>query len=172
MASVMVNPWFVFTRNALSDLGGPHARLPWIYNCGLVATAVLVIAYAAYVIDRADNKLIVTSAAFMAVGGIFLAMIGVFHEGTYPHVFVSTWFFVQMDLSLILWGAGSLAEGLRLKGSAEVALGVAAPAVAIMVRWPSTAVEEVYGIVIIDVFVLLSTYDVLTPGRFTRRRTR
>jgi len=26
--SISVNPWFVFTKNAFSDLGGPHAVDP------------------------------------------------------------------------------------------------------------------------------------------------
>jgi hypothetical membrane protein len=36
--SISVNPWFVFTKNAFSDLGGPYATDPWIYNYGLIIT--------------------------------------------------------------------------------------------------------------------------------------
>jgi Predicted membrane protein len=39
------------------------------------------------------------------VAGLFLALIGIYHAGTRPHVFVSTWFFVQMDTALIAWGS-------------------------------------------------------------------
>ncbi len=78
--------------------------------------------------------------------------------GTRPHTFVSTWFFIQADLALIaigmeLWGF--------LAGRLIVALSVLAFPLALLVGatlgWPSTAILETYGILIIDAGVLLAT---------------
>ncbi|MEM4984919.1 MAG: DUF998 domain-containing protein, partial [Sulfolobales archaeon] len=39
--SVSKNPWFNVFKHALSDLGGPRAVDPWIYNVGLIVTGAL-----------------------------------------------------------------------------------------------------------------------------------
>ncbi|WP_297535131.1 DUF998 domain-containing protein, partial [Thermococcus sp.] len=93
--SISRNPWFSFWRNALSDLGGTNANSPWIYNAGLVVTSFFVLAFAVYLISTALNKAQTVGGAYVSVSAIFLALIGIFHEGTRPHVFVSTYFFVQ-----------------------------------------------------------------------------
>ncbi|WP_083774010.1 DUF998 domain-containing protein [Acidilobus saccharovorans] len=159
IACVSINPWFVFTKNAFSDLGGPRATDPWLYNYGLIAVGALIIAFASYAVSVSSEKLEAVGASFMMVAGLFLALIGVFHEGTYPHVFVSQWFFAQMDMTSIVWGAGSIVSGRAKRGAAEVAIGVIGPAGAIAFRWPSAATLEAYGIVLIDLFVILMTFD-------------
>ncbi|MCG2870075.1 MAG: DUF998 domain-containing protein, partial [Vulcanisaeta sp.] len=105
--SISVNPWFVFTKNAFSDLGGPYATDPWIYNYGLIITSVFVDLYSINLLLTSRNKVESFASAFVFVAGLFLALIGIYHAGTRPHVFVSTWFFVQMDMALIALGIGS-----------------------------------------------------------------
>ncbi|MGB9733827.1 MAG: DUF998 domain-containing protein [Conexivisphaera sp.] len=148
------NPWFSVTRNAFSDLGGPRAADPWIYNAGMIATAALLIAFSVYLLWSSGNRVESMGASFAVVGGIFLAMIGIFHEGTYPHVFVSTWFFAQMDMAIALWGAGSMISRRMDVGTLSLALAVGAPIGAMLVRWPSTALLEAYGIAVIDIWAL------------------
>ncbi|WP_243676060.1 DUF998 domain-containing protein [Vulcanisaeta distributa] len=109
--SISVNPWFIFTKNAFSDLGGPYATdPPWIYNYGLIITSVFVDLYSINLLLVSRNKVEDFASAFVFIAGLFLALIGIYHEGgTRPHVFVSTWFFTQMDMALITWGGiGSL----------------------------------------------------------------
>ncbi|MGC9189640.1 MAG: DUF998 domain-containing protein [Conexivisphaera sp.] len=148
------NPWFSVTRNAFSDLGGPRAADPWIYNAGMIATAALLIAFSVYLLWSSGNRVESMGASFAVVGGIFLAMIGIFHEGTYPHVFVSTWFFAQMDMAIALWGAGSMISRRMDVGFLSLTLAVGAPIGAMLVRWPSTALLEAYGIAVIDIWAL------------------
>ncbi|MFP3284720.1 MAG: DUF998 domain-containing protein [Nitrososphaeria archaeon] len=102
------NPWFVLTRNAFSDLGGPRAADPWIYYSGMLITAALLMAFSAYLLATSRNGVESMGASFASIAGIFLALIGIFHEGTYPHAFVSTWFFVQMDIAIGIWGIGGV----------------------------------------------------------------
>jgi len=96
----------------------------------------------------------------MFVAGLFLALVGVFHEGTYPHVFVSQWFFAQMDMTALTWGLGSVVKGRAKTGLAELAIGVVGPLGAVLVRWPPGALIEAYGVILIDAFVALATADI------------
>ncbi|MCG2879960.1 MAG: DUF998 domain-containing protein [Vulcanisaeta sp.] len=163
--SISVNPWFVFTKNAFSDLGGPYATDPWIYNYGLIITSVFVDLYSINLLLTSRNKVESFASAFVFVAGLFLALIGIYHAGTRPHVFVSTWFFVQMDMALIALGIGSLMGGDRGLGLFSLLLGVLAPIPALLIPWPSAATEEAYGIVIIDIWVVIRTYMDLVRNR-------
>ncbi len=160
--SISVNPWFVFTRNAFSDLGGPYATDPWIYNYGLITTSVFVDLYSINLLLISRNKIEDFASAFVFIAGLFLALIGIYHAGTRPHVFVSTWFFTQMDMALITWGGvGSLIARDRRLGLFSLLLGVIAPAIALIIPWPSAATEEAYGIVVIDLWVsVITCFDV------------
>ncbi len=152
---IAYNPWFSFTRHAFSDLGGPRASQPWIYNYGLIITAILVLLYSAALVNGAKNKVEAVGGTFMLVAGIFLALIGIYHSGTGPHGFVSGWFFIQADLAIITWGIGLMLEGRRALGAVSIAMGVLAPLFAAAVKWPSVAVLEAYGITLISIWVIL-----------------
>ncbi|WP_054857137.1 DUF998 domain-containing protein [Vulcanisaeta sp. JCM 16159] len=156
--SISVNPWFIFTKNAFSDLGGPYATDPWIYNYGLIITSIFIDLYSINLLLVSRNKVEDFASAFVFIAGLFLALIGIYHEGTRPHVFVSTWFFTQMDIALITWGIGSLMAKDRRLGLFSLLLGIIAPLIALIVPWPSAATEEAYGIVVIDLWVALMTY--------------
>lgn len=163
IVSISLNPWFNLFHNALSDLGNPRANYYWVFNYGLVATAVLMFVFSVYLLLASENKVEAMGSSFVAVAAIFLALIGVFHEGTYPHTFVSEWFFAQMDLAVVTWSIG-LIVGRRLNyGIPLLALGLLSPLPALLIKWPSTATLEVYGILIIDVWAVIAT--VLIKGR-------
>ncbi|WP_291765260.1 DUF998 domain-containing protein [Caldivirga sp. UBA161] len=157
LISIKLNPWFSMFSNALSDLGGPNANYPWVYNYGLVLTAALMLLFSFYLLFVSKNKVEAMGASFVAVASIFLALIGIFHEGTYPHVFVSEWFFTQMDLAVIVWSIGLIISGRLNYGIPLLLLGVIAPIPALLIKWPSTAILESYGIVVIDVWAIATT---------------
>jgi len=156
-----MNPWFVFTRDAFSDFGGPGASNPWVYNYGLMATALLVAVYSACLYRWAESKLEVFGSALLFVAALFLALIGYYPSGTRPHTFVSWWFFAQMDMALIALGAGMSRRPGRegAYGRYVLGLAVAGPIVFLLaealVGWPSAAVAEAYGILVIDACVAL-----------------
>ncbi len=156
------NPWFDVFRDAFSDLGVPgQASDAWVYNYGLIATGILTVAYGLYVYWWAQSKLEVLSSGWLMIAGVFLALIGVYPGGTRPHVFVSTWFFIQMNLALIpllysLWRSRGFGPALP----ALVASVLAFPVFILVeytVGWPSVAIGEAYGILIIDYAVVTAT---------------
>ena len=150
--SISKNPWFSFWGNALSDLGSPEmARAPGIYNCGLVITAVFMLAFSVYLMLSAENKLQTVGGAYVSISAIFLALIGVFHAGTRPHGFVSTYFFVQFFLGMLIYGAGSKDKAIRYGSVALFALAL----LGTFIPWPSVALIETYEIALIAVFMSL-----------------
>ncbi len=149
--SISRNHWFSFFHNALSDLGDPaKATSPWIYNYGLMVSGLLVFLFSIYLIAASGNKLQTVGGAYISISALFLALIGVFHGGTRPHVFVSTYFFVQFFLGAILYGVGSGRKALRY-GSVLIFL------LALLGRlphWPSVALGETYEIILVMAFTL------------------
>jgi len=79
-----------------------------------------------------EEKIGVIGSSFVMVTSIFLALIGIFHEGTYPHVFVSTWFFVQFNIAILTYGIGLLTRMKKL-GISMILLFLVATLVAVLV---------------------------------------
>ncbi len=151
------NPWFDVFRHALSDLGGPRATDPWVFNAGLIAAGALTCVYALYLTHASASKALTFASALVFVAGIFLALIGVFPSRTYPHVFVSVWFFVQMWMAMVAAAVDFLVRRELAPGAVLLGLSVVGPVGALAIEWPSVALLEIYGIVIIDALVVLMT---------------
>lgn len=154
--------WFVFTRDAFSDLGGPRSCCPGLYNYGLIATGVIVVLFGACLAYAARGKLEAIGGSYIALAGVFLALIGVFPETTQPHIFVSVWFFLQMDVALLITSLAAWRE-TRSKAALAALLATAlaypvAGLVQLAVGWPSAATLEAYGILVIDLAIACLWY--------------
>ena len=163
LAAISRNPWFVFTENAFSDLGNPLANDPWIFNYGMMLNGLLIIVYGFYLFHVSFNKTGSVGAGFMMITGIFLTLIGVFPEGSKNHYFVSVWFFTQGALTVLTWGL-ALYKGTRWswEGVIFLVLSLGGSLIALVVPWPSIAVVEAWGIIIMDIWVAMMTR--ITPG--------
>jgi hypothetical membrane protein len=153
--AIQGNPWFTFTEHAFSELGSPMADDPEVFNTGLIVLGGLFSLYAVALIQDASNKVETVGGAFTLLAGLFLTLIGVYPSGTAPHTFVSLWFFIQADIAIIAWGIGILWSDWRRLGAAVIGIGVVGPLIAAAVPWPSIAVVEAYGIVLMDAWVVL-----------------
>ena len=155
LASIQRNPWFVFTEHAFSDLGGPMAHDTWLFSNGMILTGLVIILYGVYLVHVSFNKPTTVGAAFLLITGGFLTLIGVFPSGTAPHFFVSVGFFTMSDLSILAWGAGLLGGEKNVFGKLFVGIGVLGPVLTAIIPWPSIAVVEAFGILIMNVWVAL-----------------
>ncbi len=164
--------WFIFTEHAFSDFGGQGARYPWLYNYGLIAVGSLIVLFTACPYRLAGHRLEAFGSGLLFTAGLFLALIGAFPAGTRPHVFVSTWFFIQMDMALIALSLGAYkATRDPLTRLAAVVSAAAFPVyilLEILVGWPSAAVSETYGIIIIDTAVILLTLNYIKRASASR----
>ena len=151
-----LNPSFVFTQGALSQFGAPTANYPFVYNIfGMIITGVLLMIFSVSLVGLSKNKLETVGSSFLFVSSIFLMLIGVFFAGTRPHVFVSTYFYYQTDLAIIAFGLGSILHD-KAEGIISLTIGLSAPIIAFIVKWPSSATLEAFGIVCIEAWALIS----------------
>ncbi|MEM1631287.1 MAG: DUF998 domain-containing protein [Thermofilum sp.] len=160
LASAARNPWFDFYRHAFSDLGAPGAEDPWIYNYGLIALGAMMCLFSLGLLLASKSKGAAFACGLYFVAGIFLALVGVYPGGTRPHTFVSTWFYVQSFLASAALGLALLAEKRRTPGIVLLLLGLLPTPLGYLVeatvRWPSVAVAEYVGAVVIAVGALIA----------------
>ncbi len=161
--SAALNPWFRFTGNALSDLGGgnlvmnghPAPTDPFVYNVGLMVTGVLIAIFSVSVILKARNKPEIMGSSFFMISGLFLALIGIYHEGTYPHDFVSIWFFILSSISYAAIALSMIIGRFRGSGTILAVLLIASWIAFAVVPWGSVAEDEMFGVAVIDIFVII-----------------
>ena len=114
LTAIYVNrSWWRLTDNAISDLGKVGLQYNWLLNIPLILTAVLTIYYAVGMLGRARNKVEKAGILAMIAGFVFLALIGIFPEGTSPHYYVSWGFFLTTGVGLLMVGVGMGIEGDR-----------------------------------------------------------
>lgn len=89
--SIHLNPWFSFTKNALSDLGHPmKTDFYYIFNYTLMTIGTL---YAIYMFGF-FRKYRPKTALLLGLASLFLILVGYFHEGYKgTHYIVSLLFF-------------------------------------------------------------------------------
>ncbi len=162
------NPWFGITHNALSDLGGgnlinnghPAPLYPWIYNVGLMIEGVLIAILSSFFILRTRNTIEIVGSSFFIISGLFLALIGIYHEGTYPHDFVSIWFFILATISYTAIGFSIILINIKTGISLLVILVIAWILFAI-IPWGSVAENEIFGIVVIEIVVIIHIHNII-----------
>ncbi len=152
--------WFIFTEHAFSDFGKTgKACCPWLYNYGLIVLGTLMTLYGVGLAISVKEKLEAIGASHIALAGVFLALIGLFPAGTRHHVFVSTWFFAQSYIGLLLF----LSSTSRRHKASKYTLAIILASIPIglileaTIGWPSAATLEAYGAIIISIGVITTT---------------
>ncbi|CAC12115.1 conserved hypothetical membrane protein [Thermoplasma acidophilum] len=163
LISALLNPWFSVTHNALSDLGGgnllqnghPAPTDPFVYNGGMILTGVFIALFSVDGIINAQDKVENAGFSFFIISGLFLCLIGIYHEGTYPHDFVSIWFFILSTISFATLGISRLIRKRYGTGMIILSMLITSWIVEYLVRWGSVAESEIFGICIIDAAVII-----------------
>ncbi|BFH72958.1 DUF998 domain-containing protein [Sulfurisphaera javensis] len=163
LISALLNPWFSITHNALSDLGGggpqyehPYPTDPLVYNGGLIITAIIIFIFSILVVKYSRNKVEVVGGSFFMISALFLALIGIYHEGTYPHDFVSLWFFILASISYLTISISLiLTKKFWKRGILLISIIFISWILFTVIPWQSVAESEIFGISIIDICVIL-----------------
>lgn len=161
IVSALLNPWFSVATNALSDLGGgnmainghPSPMFPIIYDGGMIVTSFLIVSFSALMIQSSRNKLEITGESFFIISGLFLALIGIYHEGTYPHAFVSIWFFILSSISYATIGIALIETSEKKFGTLMLAIITISWTAYSLIPWGSVAEGEIFGIIVINMLV-------------------
>jgi len=124
LSATALSPTFHWTANALSDLGAAGAANPWLFNWGLVASAVLTVPFAWPLWVEADHPLERLGSATFAGSTVALALVGLFPEGTSLHLPVAVVYFSLLTFTLWIHGSGWVLAGLSRRGLLAVWLGI------------------------------------------------
>lgn len=163
-AAMLLNPGFDFFTGALSQLGSPGSNFPWVYNVGLMFTAVLLFIFACGLLLWSRNKIESAGSSFFMMAALFLALIGIYHGGTYPHDFVSLWFFIIADIAIITWGMGMSIESLS-RGGYILLLAAVATGAGFGISWPSSAELETFGTCAIALWAVMMIRFRMSKGK-------
>ncbi|MHB1709577.1 MAG: DUF998 domain-containing protein [Thermoplasmataceae archaeon] len=160
LLAIYLNPWFHVTVNALSDLGGkslghPYPNYPFVYNGGLMFTGLLIGLFSMAAIGRCTSRVEIVGFSFLILAGLFLILVGVFHEGTYPHVFLAEWFFLLGKISFLIIGVSLILGESKLYGTTMFAFNVIAWIIEASIRFGSVAENEIYGVIVLDILILI-----------------
>ena len=160
LLAIYLNPWFHVTVNALSDLGGgamghPYPNYPFVYNGGLMITGLLIGLFSMVAIGKCKSRVEIVGFSFLIIAGLFLILVGVFHEGTYPHVFLAEWFFLLGKISFLIIGISLILGKSKLYGTTIFAFNAIAWTVEAAIRFGSVAENEIYGVIVLDILILI-----------------
>lgn len=124
LSATALSPTFRWTGNALSDLGAATATNPWLFNYGLIASALLTLPFAWVVWVDAANSLQRLGALAFAACTVGLGLVGVFPIGSGLHGPVAIAYFTFLTFTLWIHGSGSVLAGLARRGLAAIWLGI------------------------------------------------
>jgi len=150
--AMALNPWFSVWTGALSDMGRAWLSTAWVFNTGLMASAVVGMTYVACLLKAFRNSLTHLAAGVYLVAAANLFLIGAFPEGTKPHWTVSHEFFFLMLFTYLLNSPALWLEGLRKHAVINLALFVLGLSGSIVVNWPSVATLELYNLALMGVW--------------------
>ena len=166
IVSVIFNPWFRVAGNALSDLGGgnmalnghPAPAYPYIYNVGLMIEAIFIATLASLFLSKSKHKVENAGISFFIISALFLALIGIYHEGTYPHDFVSIWFFILASISYVTIGISLIIN--KMKFGIPITLSIIFSWILYaIIPWQSVAEDEIFGIAVIELVVIFHIFS-------------
>ena len=180
--SIYFSPWFVWESNALSDLGVEQAGgtqiAIYLFNIGMIIAGSLIALFV--VLTRSilpSNRRNKIAYAILFIGGINLALIGIFTEN-FPmiHITVATMYFVTTPISLMIIGSGKIASdrafGIFSIGAGAIALivilGLILSIVGISVGeiYPEgAAIPEIVEAIILGLWVGIAGIRVLKTGK-------
>ncbi len=109
--SIIANrEWFTWADHALSDLGGPAASYPNIFNVGLIVTGVLGLIFALSIYRMVEENIGFLGVSLFSASTVFLILTGLFPTGRAPHFFVSVAFFALAAAGMWVIGLDQLMD--------------------------------------------------------------
>ena len=146
-AAYINRSWWSIMDNAISDLGRVGLPSSWVLNVSLALTALLGVYYTVGLFSLLKNGVERAGVAVFFIGLVFLALIGLFPEGTSPHYTVSWGFFIFASFGYLTAGLGFWMEGRRDIGVLTVSLFVIE---VVLAKWaldafPGIAIAEFVG---------------------------
>jgi hypothetical membrane protein len=174
--AILLSPWFSWTDNYLSDLGGfPGDRPIWaanglasiIFNSGLVMAGILGLVFAMGIKKNGifNSFLGNIRSIFFLLCACALVGIGVFPETTGdPHIVFTIAFFILVEISLLLMGITQLRSEQKRMGCFTIVLFIFGLASIPLFMTPKptgdNAVAEIIPIISISIFLMVLGFKI------------
>lgn len=158
---ILLHPWFSLSRNALSDLGALSVPNNYVFNLGLMLSSTLAFLYSLHLI-KSLNKLGCVGGVFLLIASVNLFLVGLYPEGTYPHLFVSINFFVLSLLAGLVVSLSLVTLGFKKHGLPGLALILICIALTLTIPWPSVGALEVEILLFITIWLIIMLHYHLT----------
>ena len=164
--SIVLSPWFNWFTNALSDLGVYETNYlaALIFNQGLISAGVLVILFSlGFWKNSASSPLEQIGIFVFAIGGVFLASIGIFPETVIGvHYAVSVGFFATIPISMWIFSLKWLrTKNTQLMGAISFVFPFGVIGLWIQ-PWDGVAIPEILSAALFIIWILAVTYQVGT----------
>jgi hypothetical membrane protein len=161
--SIWLAPWFSWTGNALSDLGGVEGFEAIVFNSGLAMTAALMMMFSTGLFEMTKGDLIgQIGSGFHLLTSLLLLAIGLVNITIEPwHLYVSVGFFVAFPLSAVIIGLFCFRK--KMKFYTLLAWGTAILAAIIwFLPWGAMAIPEALSVIYLGVWQLILAYWMYT----------
>lgn len=161
--AIYLNPWFRLNVNALSDLGGntygvqrhPNPNYPSVYNLGLIISGFFIAFFSISSIWNSKSRSEIIGLSFFIMVGLFLALVGVYHEGTAPHTFLAEWFFLLGKITFFILGFSMMLQRAFSYGGALLLTDAFFWLLETRINFVSVAEYEIYNVLIMDFLVFI-----------------
>ncbi|WP_136715135.1 DUF998 domain-containing protein [Halorientalis salina] len=171
--ATLLSPSFSWTGNALSNLGGTVSDASTsltraVFNGGLVGGGLVGLGFGYALLRSVRNRVELAGVGLFGLVLLAMALIGVFPEGTDPHVPAAVGFYVLLSVALWTYGIGNVLAGARTRGLATVAGGLLNTGawtvwtVTGEVMRPGLALPEIVGATVFGVWAVATAVDVRT----------
>jgi hypothetical membrane protein len=161
--SIWMSPWFTWTGNSLSDIGGSEGLESVVFNGGLAMTAALMMMFSAGLFEMTKGDTIGQIGAGVSfLATVLLLAIGIVNITIQPwHNYIAVAFFVSFPLSAILVGYFCYQKAMKF----YTLLGWGTAVLAIMIwflPWSSLAIPEGLSVSYLAVWQILLSYWMFT----------
>ena len=161
--AIHLNPWFQVNVNALSDLGGnayesgrhQDPNFPGVYNDGLILTGLVIGLFSISSAWNSRSRSEIIGLSFFILDGLFLSLVGVYHEGTAPHVFLAEWFFLIGKVTFFILGFSLILQRAFSYAAALLMLDAFAWLLESRITFISVAEYEIYNVIVMDLLLLI-----------------
>jgi hypothetical membrane protein len=161
--SIWLSPWFSWTGNALSDLGGAEGFEAIVFNSGLAMTAALMMMFSTGLFEMTKRDLIgQIGSGVHLLSALLLLAIGLVNINIEPwHNYVSVGFFIALPLSALIIGYFCFRK--KMKFYTLLAWGTAVLAAVIwLLPWSAMAIPEALSVSYLGVWQLILAYWMYT----------
>jgi hypothetical membrane protein len=161
--SIWLSPWFNWTGNSLSDLGGAEGFEAIVFNSGLAMTAALMMMFSTGFFEMTKGDIIgQIGSGVHLLSALLLLAIGLVNINIEPwHLYVSVGFFIALPLSALIIGYFCFRKKMRFY--TLLAWGTAVLAAAIwFLPWGAIAIPEALSVSYMGVWQLMLAYWMYT----------